>query len=98
MPYIMVEDCGPIRPMFENTWSANLATLSIILEETTEEATWLLCVEGFMLSVKICGFFNMKTERDAFVSSFAKFTNVSDKRLKPKNLACIQSLLTLATH
>jgi brefeldin A-inhibited guanine nucleotide-exchange protein len=89
MPYIIVEDCGPIRPMFENTWSANLATLSIILEETTDEATWLLCVEGFMLSVKICGFFNMKTERDAFVSSFAKFTNVSDKRLKPKNLACI---------
>jgi brefeldin A-inhibited guanine nucleotide-exchange protein len=99
LPYITVDDCGPIRPMFENTWSANLATLSMILEETTDEAMSNLCIEGFILSIKICGFFNMRTERDAFVSSFAKFTLVtSERRLKPKNLACIVSLMNLATY
>jgi brefeldin A-inhibited guanine nucleotide-exchange protein len=89
-PYIHVDDAGPIRPMFENMWSANLATFSMILEETIDESISNLCIEGFILSIKICGFFNMKTERDAFVSSFAKFTLVtSERRLKPKNLACI---------
>lgn len=36
-PFISVDDVGPIRPMFENTWSANLATLSMILEETQDD-------------------------------------------------------------
>jgi len=90
LPYIYVDDAGPIRPMFENTWSANLATLSIILEETVDESIAALCIEGFILSIKICGFFNMRTERDAFVSSFAKFTLVtSERKLKPKNISCI---------
>ena len=67
LPYITVDDVQPIRPMFENTWSANLATLSMILEETTDEQISNLCIEGFIHSIKICGYFSMKTERDAFV-------------------------------
>ena len=85
--------------MFENTWSANLATFSVILEETTDEEIAKLCIEGLILSIKICGFFNMRTERDAFVSSFAKMTLVShEKKLKPKNIECIKKMLELATH
>jgi brefeldin A-inhibited guanine nucleotide-exchange protein len=80
LPYITVEDAAPIKPMFENTWSANLATLSIILEETTDDKIAAICIEGFILSIKICGYFGMKTERDAFVSSFAKFTLVTNER------------------
>ena len=99
LPYITVDDVQPIRPMFENTWSANLATLSMILEETTDEQISNLCSEGFIHSIKICGYFSMKTERDAFVSSFAKFTLVSsERRLKQKNIACIQSMMDLATY
>ena len=85
--------------MFENTWSANLATFSVILEETSDESIASLCIEGLILGIKICGFFNMKIERDAFVSSFAKFTLVTnERRLKPKNILCVQKLLELATH
>jgi hypothetical protein len=47
--------------MFENTWSANLAVLGMILEESQDEHMQKLCIEGFILSIKICGFFNMKT-------------------------------------
>ena len=32
--YVDVEGTRPIQPMFENSWSANLATFSVILEET----------------------------------------------------------------
>ena len=59
--YIKVENADPIRPMFENTWSANLAVLGMILEESQDEAMQNLCIEGFILSIKICGFFNMNT-------------------------------------
>jgi brefeldin A-inhibited guanine nucleotide-exchange protein len=97
--YITVDDVSPIRPMFENTWSANLATFSMILEETTDDAVANLCIEGMIMSIKICGYFDLKTERDAFVSSFAKFTLVTnEKRIKPKNIQCIQRLLDFATH
>lgn len=85
--------------MFENTWSANLATLSMILEEAVDDNIFNLCIEGFILSIKICGYFNMRTEREAFVSCFAKFTMVtSEKKLKPKNIMCIKNLMDLATY
>ena len=37
--YVTVDDVSPIRPIFENTCSANLATFSMILEETTDDQT-----------------------------------------------------------
>lgn len=52
-----------------------------------------------ILSIKICGYFDLKTERDAFVSSFAKFTLMTnEKRIKPKNIQCIQKLFEFAIH
>lgn len=94
-----MDDCKAIMPMFANTWSANLVTLSIILEETTDDQIALQCIEGFVHSIKICGYYDLRTERDAFVSSFAKFTQVSNERkIKPKNIMCIQKLLELATY
>ena len=88
--YFIVDDCKAIRPMFENTWSANLVTLSVILEETSDDQIAMLCIEGFVHSIKICGYYDLRTERDAFVSSFAKFTLVSNQRkIQPKNIMCI---------
>jgi brefeldin A-inhibited guanine nucleotide-exchange protein len=41
----------------------------------------------------------MNTERDAFVSSLSKFTQVSAlKEIKMKNIECIKALLNLATY
>lgn len=97
--YISVDDAGPIRPLFENTWSAFMAIFSMLLERTNEDNLADLCIEGFTHSIKICGYFDLKTERDAFVSSFAKFTLVtSERKLQPKNISCIRSLLDLATY
>jgi brefeldin A-inhibited guanine nucleotide-exchange protein len=69
-----VEDCQAIRPLFENTWHPILVTFVRIIEETTEDDIASLCIEGFAHSIKISGYFNMTTERSAFVSSLAKFT------------------------
>ena len=63
--------------MFENTWSAYLPILGMILEESPDEKMQDLAIEGFIYCIKICGFFNMQTEREAFVASFSKFTLVT---------------------
>ena len=60
--------------MFENTWSANLAVFSVLLEESEDMKIIELCIEGFKYAIRISGFYHMNTERDAFVSSLAKFT------------------------
>ena len=97
--FISVDDCKAIRPLFENIWSANLATFSFILEETNDINIAALCIEGFAHSIKICGYYEMVTERNAFVSSFAKFASVTDqKKIKEKNIQVIHKILELATY
>jgi len=90
--------------MFENTWSANLAVFSVLLEESDDPKITELCIEGFMHAIKIAGFYAMNTERDAFVSSLSKFTQIltstssAVREIKEKNLECIRALLNLATY
>jgi brefeldin A-inhibited guanine nucleotide-exchange protein len=96
--FITVEDCKAIRPLFENTWTPNLVTFSRLLEETNEEDIAAICIEGFTHSIKICGYYNMTTERAAFVSSLAKFTQVTnDKKIQQKHIQVIQKIIELAT-
>ena len=69
-----------------------------MLEKTNDQNTAALCIEGFAHSIKICGYFNMREERDAFVSSLSKFAQVSsDIRIKHKNILVIKRILELAT-
>lgn len=102
--FVLVADTEPIRPMFENTWSANLAVFSVLLEESDDPRITELCIEGFMHAIKIAGFYSMNTERDAFVSSLSKFTQIitsgaaTVREIKEKNLECVRALLNLATY
>ena len=97
--FISVEDCKAIRPLFDNIWEAYLVTFSLILEETNDTNIAELCIECFAHAIKICGFFNMATQRDAYVDSFAKFGRVgSDRQIKNKNIMVIQRILELATY
>jgi len=34
--FIMIKDISSIKPMFEHTWSANLAVFSVVLDETDD--------------------------------------------------------------
>jgi brefeldin A-inhibited guanine nucleotide-exchange protein len=71
---VIVNDIEITKYMFENTWSANLAVFSVLLEESEDSRITELCIEGFMHAIKIAGYYSMDTERDAFVSSLQKFT------------------------
>lgn len=55
--FILVHTTEPIKPMFENTWSANLAVFSVLLEEGQDPKISELCIEGFMHAIKISGFY-----------------------------------------
>lgn len=81
-----------------------MAVFSVLLEESDDPKITELCIEGFMHAIKIAGFYAMNTERDAFVSSLSKFTQIltstssAVREIKEKNLECIRALLNLATY
>lgn len=97
--FVLIKDISTIRPMFENTWSANLAVFSVVLDETEDSIVADLCLQGFMHAIRISGHFEIHDVRNAFVSSLSKFTQVNaSKEIKQKNINCIRELLNLAIH
>lgn len=95
--FVLIKDISTIKPMFENSWSANLAVFSVVLEESEDVMVTDLCLQGFMHAIRISGHFEIHDVRNAFVSSLSKFTLVSaTKDIKQKNVNCIRELLNLA--
>jgi brefeldin A-inhibited guanine nucleotide-exchange protein len=111
--FILVNDSEAVGPLFESCWSAMFAVFSMLLEEHDDPKIIALCIgkfkistiDGFLNSIKICGFYMMSTERDAFVSSLANFTGIYKvldndsllkKELTDKNIKCTQAILQLA--
>lgn len=105
--FVLVNDSEAIGPLFESCWSAMFAVFSVLLEEHDDPKIIALCIDGFLNSIKICGFYCMNTERDAFVGSLANFTgiykvtdndNLLKKELTDKNIKCTQAILHLAMY
>ena len=97
--FVLIKDISTIRPLFENTWSANLAVFSVVLDETEDQNIADLCLQGFIHAIRISGHYEIHEVRNAFVSSLSKFTQVSASReIKQKNINCIRELLNLAIH
>ena len=42
--FLLMKDISTIKPMFENTWSANLAVFSVVLDETEDQLVADLCL------------------------------------------------------
>lgn len=83
-----------VRPFFEVACWPMLATLSVLLETSDDQPSIDLVMEGFKYSIRIAARFDMDTERDAIVSSLAKFTYLTTlKEMKSKNIDCIKALL-----
>jgi brefeldin A-inhibited guanine nucleotide-exchange protein len=92
--FVLVNETEPIGPLFNAVWGAMFAVFSYLLEINTDPEIVELCIDGFTHSIKICGFYNMVTERDAFVGCLAKFTGLSTrKEMKDKNILCTKALL-----
>ncbi|TFY56254.1 hypothetical protein EVG20_g9000 [Dentipellis fragilis] len=86
-----------VRPMFEVAWMAFLAGLSAPLQETDDLEVVDLCLDGFKNAIHIVCFFDLELERNAFVTTLAKFTFLNNLgEMKTKNMEAIKALLDVA--
>ncbi|CAG8473492.1 8719_t:CDS:10 [Cetraspora pellucida] len=86
-----------VRPMFEVAWMPVLAGLSGPLQDTEDIETASLALEGFKLAIRIISLFDMELERNAFVTTLAKFTFLNNLgEMRPKNVDAIKTLLDIA--
>jgi len=86
-----------VRPMFEVSRWPFLSGFSQYLEQTTEQDVCNLCLGGFKAAIHISCIFFMSTERDAFITSLSKFTQLSTMReMNGKSVLVINTLLNIA--
>ncbi|CAE7561117.1 Arfgef2 [Symbiodinium natans] len=94
--YVVAQSVEHVKPLFEVACWPYLATLAVLLEMQDTPQSIELCIEGFKHCIRIAARFDMDTERDAFVSSLAKFTYLTTiKEMKQKNIECIKALLSI---
>lgn len=68
-----------------------LAAFSVPLDQSDDEVVIALCLEGFHYAIHVTAVMSMKTHRDAFVTSLAKFTSLhSPADIKQKNIDAIK--------
>lgn len=86
-----------VRPMFEVAWIPFLAGISGPLTDTDDLEVVELCLEGFKCAIRIVCFFDLELERNAFVTTLAKFTFLNNLgEMKAKNMEAIKALLDVA--
>lgn len=86
-----------VKPMFEVAWIPVLAGLSGPLQSTDDLEIVELCLDGFKSAIRIVCYFDMELERNAFVTTLAKFTFLNNLgEMKTKNMDAIKTLLDVA--
>ena len=79
-----------------------LAAFSVPLDQSEDEVVIYQCLEGFRNAIHVTSVMCMQMQRDAFVTSLAKFTSLhSAADIKQKNIDAIKvssSHLLVAPH
>ncbi|KAK8635509.1 hypothetical protein V6N13_004243 [Hibiscus sabdariffa] len=95
--YYAATDVVILRFMVEACWAPMLAAFSVPLDQSEDEVVTALCIEGFCRAIHVTAVMSMKTHRDAFVTSLAKFTSLhSPAGIKQKNIDAIKAIVTIA--
>ncbi|GLT84443.1 hypothetical protein SLE2022_026730 [Rubroshorea leprosula] len=95
--YYPATDAVILRFMIEVCWAPMLAAFSVPLEQSDDEVVIALCLEGFRNAIHVTSVMSMKTHRDAFVTSLAKFTSLhSPADIKQRNIDAIKAIVTIA--
>ncbi|XP_074286322.1 brefeldin A-inhibited guanine nucleotide-exchange protein 1 isoform X2 [Silene latifolia] len=95
--FYAVSDVSILRFMVESSWGPMLAAFSMTLDQSDDKLATSECLQGFRYSVHVTSVLGMQTERDAFVTSLAKFTYlhcVAD--MKQKNVDAMKTIMTIA--
>lgn len=95
--YYAATDVVILRFMIEVCWAPMLAAFSVPLDQSDDETIISQCLEGFRHAIHVTAVMSMKTHRDAFVTSLAKFTSLhSAADIKQKNIDAIKAIVTIA--
>ncbi|KAF2298194.1 hypothetical protein GH714_018494 [Hevea brasiliensis] len=90
--YYAATDIVILRFMIEVCWAPMLAAFSVPLDQSDDEVVIALCLEGFRYAIHVTSVMSMKTHRDAFVTSLAKFTSLhSPADIRQKNIDAIKN-------
>ncbi|KAL9670326.1 hypothetical protein QQ045_007877 [Rhodiola kirilowii] len=86
-----------LRFMIEVCWAPMLAAFSVPLDQSDDEVIIAQCILGFRHAIHVTAAMSMKTHRDAFVTSLAKFTSLhSPADIRQKNIDAIKAIVTIA--
>ncbi|KAG0496888.1 hypothetical protein HPP92_001579 [Vanilla planifolia] len=97
--YYAASDVVILRFMVEVCWAPMLAAFSVPLDQSDDEATISQCLEGIRSAIHVTAVMSMKTQRDAFVTSLAKFTSLhSAADIKQKNIDAIKAVFLVAEN
>ncbi|KAL8238447.1 hypothetical protein R6Q59_015014 [Mikania micrantha] len=95
--YYAATDVFILRFMVEACWAPMLAAFSVPLDQTDDVIIIAQCLEGFRQAIHVTSAMSMKTHRDAFVTSLAKFTSLhSPADIKQRNIDAIKMIVTIA--
>ncbi|KAH9302370.1 hypothetical protein KI387_013953, partial [Taxus chinensis] len=95
--YYAATDVEILRFMLEVCWAPMLAAFSVTLGQTDDEVLTFECLQGFRYAIQATAVMGMQTQRDAFVTSLAKFTSLhSAADIKQKNIGALKVIITIA--
>lgn len=80
-----------LRFMIEVCWGPMLAAYSVTLDQSDDKAATSQCLLGFRHAVHVTAVMGMQTQRDAFVTTVAKFTYLHCAAdMKQKNVDAVK--------
>ncbi|KAJ8765103.1 hypothetical protein K2173_010586 [Erythroxylum novogranatense] len=95
--YHVVTDAAILRFMLEVCWGPMLAAFSVTLDQSDDKLATSQCLHGFRYAVHLTSVMGMQTQRDAFVTSIAKFTNLHCAAdMKQKNVDAVKAIISIA--
>ncbi|KAI3736492.1 hypothetical protein L6452_16034 [Arctium lappa] len=95
--YYAVADAAILRFMVEVCWGPMLAAFSVTLDQSDDRAATNHCLQGFRHAVHVTAVMGMQTQRDAFVTTVAKFTYLHCAAdMKQKNVDAVKATIAIA--
>ncbi|XP_050903410.1 brefeldin A-inhibited guanine nucleotide-exchange protein 1 isoform X2 [Lathyrus oleraceus] len=95
--YHVVTDVAILRFMVEVCWGPMLAAFSVTLDQSDDRVATSQSLQGFRHAVHITAVMGMQTQRDAFVTSVAKFTYLHCAGdMKQKNVDAVKAIISIA--
>ncbi|KAG0463110.1 hypothetical protein HPP92_021586 [Vanilla planifolia] len=95
--FYSVTDAAILTFMMEVCWAPMMAAFSVTLDQSDDKSATSLSLLGFRYAVHITSVMYMQTQRDAFVTSVAKFTYLHCAAdMKQKNVDAVKAIMSIA--